>query len=191
MTSTKHQDCVRLGKIWGDITDKVKYFLRCCTNSCNGNKYKPGPSCSRSVYHYSRTVHSPLFFREIVEIQRVLPLMAAILIFKCTFSNSSLPLKPLPPPKQTVMRRWQPVTQSARSRQSCGQIEDCEQSNSTIHRINLSPVVSAIGFPNSYPLDSVIYILNNWGVMISNEVSVTLCIMVKVSALLLFVYWLV
>ena len=77
------------------------------------------------------------------------------------------------------MRRWQPVTQSARSRQSCGQIEDCEQSNSTIHRINLCPVVSAIGFPNSYPLDNVIYLLNNWGVMISNEVSVTLCIMVK------------
>ena len=50
--------------------------------------------------------------------------------------------------------RWQPVTQSARSRLSCGQIEDCEQSNSSIHRINLYPVVSAISFPNSYPLDS-------------------------------------
>ena len=31
-----------------------------------------------------QTVHSPLFFGEIVEIQRVLPLLAAILIFKCT-----------------------------------------------------------------------------------------------------------
>ena len=30
------------------------------------------------------TVHSPLFFREIVEVQRVLTLTAAILIFKCT-----------------------------------------------------------------------------------------------------------
>ena len=189
MTSTKHQDCVRLGKIWGDITDKVKYFLRCCTNSCNGNKYKPGPSCSRSGYHY-RLFTVPYFVVRLSRYSASYHKMAAILIFKCTFSNSSLPLKPPPPPKQTVMRRWQPVTQSARSRQSCGQIEDCEQSNSTIHRINLCPVVSAIGFPNSYPLDSVIYLLNNWGVMISNKVSVTLCIMVKVSALLLFVYWL-
>ena len=31
-----------------------------------------------------QTVHSPLFFREIVEIQRVLPSMAATLIFKYT-----------------------------------------------------------------------------------------------------------
>ena len=42
-----------------------------------------------------------------------------------------------------------------------------------------------------YPMDRVIYLFNNWGVMISNEVAITLCIMVKVSALLLFVYWLV
>ena len=32
----------------------------------------------------NKTVHSPLFFRKIVEILRVLPLMADILIFKCT-----------------------------------------------------------------------------------------------------------
>ena len=36
-----------------------------------------GPKCFQ-------TVHSPLFFREIFLIYRVLPLMAAILIFKCT-----------------------------------------------------------------------------------------------------------
>ena len=33
---------------------------------------------------FLQTVHSPLFFREIVEIPRVSPSIAAILIFKCT-----------------------------------------------------------------------------------------------------------
>ena len=33
---------------------------------------------------FLQTVHSPLFFREIVEIPRVSPLIAAILTFKCT-----------------------------------------------------------------------------------------------------------
>ena len=36
------------------------------------------------MYGNIKTVHSPLFFREIVQIQRVLPSMTAILIFKCT-----------------------------------------------------------------------------------------------------------
>ena len=47
--------------------------------------------------------------------------------------------------------------------------------NSAIHRINLYPVVSAIGFTNTYPLDtdlshiypmdSAIQLLNNWGLV--------------------------
>ena len=63
-----------------------------------------------------------------------LPLMAAILIFKCTEgagvgNYSFLPNRPRPPPSSfhTHTRR-QPVTQSPRSRRSYGKIEDCEES---------------------------------------------------------------
>ena len=51
------------------------------------------------------TVHSPLFFCEIAEIERVLPLMAAILIFKCSeragvgHYSRFLPNRPPPSPK--------------------------------------------------------------------------------------------
>jgi len=64
--------------------------------------------------------------------------MAAILIFKCTEGvgvgdyscrgrgarNRHCPLSSF-----DTRARWQPVTQSARSRRSYGKIEDCEQSN--------------------------------------------------------------
>ena len=50
------------------------------------------------------TVHSPLFFCEIVEIQRALQLMAAMLIFECTegagvgdYSSRFFSLPPKPP----------------------------------------------------------------------------------------------
>ena len=33
--------------------------------------------------------------------------------------------------------------------------------DNTIHRINLNPLDSATGFPNTYPLDSAIHLLNN------------------------------
>ena len=38
--------------------------------------------------------------------------------------------------------------------------------DNAIHRINLYPLNSAIGFPNTYPLDGdgiAINLLNNWG----------------------------
>ena len=41
----------------------------------------------------SETLHSPLFFREFVEIERVLPLMAAILIISRTESNLGKSIK--------------------------------------------------------------------------------------------------
>ena len=34
--------------------------------------------------------------------------------------------------------RWQPVTQSARSRRSYGKMEDCEQSNSTLAKVYMT-----------------------------------------------------
>ena len=45
---------------------------------------------SVEVINFLKIVHSPLFFREIVEIERVLPLMAAILIFSRTESNGKI-----------------------------------------------------------------------------------------------------
>ena len=53
------------------------------------------------------------------------PLMAAILIFKCTEGAG---VAPRPLSSFDTHARWQPVTQSARSRRSYGKIEDCEQS---------------------------------------------------------------
>ena len=38
---------------------------------------------------------------------------------------------------------------------------------SAIYWINLHSVDNAIGFPNSYPLDSAIQLLYNWGQMIT------------------------
>ena len=62
------------------------------------------PVSNQTSPELSQTVHSPLFFRGIVEIQRVLQLMAAILICECTEGRASgiiaLPPKPPPPPKQ-------------------------------------------------------------------------------------------
>ena len=79
------------------------------------------------------TVYSPLFFREIVWIYRVFNTVTSILIFKCTEGAgvgdySFLPHCPHPLSSFDTHARWQPVTQSARSRWSCGKIEDCEQS---------------------------------------------------------------
>ena len=82
----------------------------------------------------------PYFFPEIVEIECVLPLMAAILIFKCTegagvgdYSSrrrggEKPPNRPRPLGSFDTHVRWQPVTQSARSRRYYEKIEDCEQS---------------------------------------------------------------
>ena len=85
-----------------------------------------------------QTVHSPLFSREIFVIYRVLPLMAAVLIFKCTEGAGVGDYTCSPRGRgQTAPRllssfdthpRWHPVTHSARSRRSYGKIGDCEQS---------------------------------------------------------------
>ena len=72
--------------------------------------------------------------------------MTAILIFKCTkgagvgdyssgrgWSGGALASSqtvPRPLSSFDTHARWQPVTQSARSRRSYGEIEDCEQSTS-------------------------------------------------------------
>ena len=37
--------------------------------------------------------------------------------------------------------------------------------DNTIHRINLNPLDSATGFPNTYPVDSAIHLLNNLGLI--------------------------
>ena len=93
------------------------------------------------VLSFAQTVQSPLFFREIVEIQRVLPLMAAILILKCTAGagvgdyscrgRGQVPPKQPPPPRPLSSfdkhARWQPVRRAI-SRRSHGKIGDCEQS---------------------------------------------------------------
>ena len=35
--------------------------------------------------------------------------------------------------------------------------------NSAVHRTNLYPLDGAIGFPDTYPMDSAIQLLNKWG----------------------------
>ena len=64
------------------------------------------------------------------EIDWVLPLMAAILIFKCTEAAGVRRQAPGVRDYSSfeTHARWQPVTQSAQSRQSYGKIGDCEQS---------------------------------------------------------------
>ena len=46
-----------------------------------------------SLQNFGDTVYSPLFFHEIIEIELVLPLMAAILIFSRTESNLGMSIK--------------------------------------------------------------------------------------------------
>ena len=78
---------------------------------------------------------SPIFSWDRLDIPRLT--VTGILIFKCTegagvgdYSSGWGDEKP-PPPLSSfdTHARWQPVTQSARSRWSYGKIEDCEQSN--------------------------------------------------------------
>ena len=91
---------------------------------------------------------SPLpLFPWVVEIQRALPLMAAILIFKCTEGagvgdysfrgRGALFSRLLQLSSQTALRplsrfdthlRWPPVIQSLRSRRSYEKIRDCDKS---------------------------------------------------------------
>ena len=91
----------------------------------------------------NKTVHSPLFFQKIVEILRVLPLMAAILIFKCTeeagvgdyssrWRETNFfffpPPKPSPPPKQIRhSSKMASRNRTLQSQRSYGKIGDCEQ----------------------------------------------------------------
>ena len=106
---------------------------------------------------FLQTVHSPLFFREIVEIPRVSPLIAAILIFKCTEgagvlacskcsdsaercevkkamkSRGGLGREVRAPcylaPLPTVLNAWnRPGRPGLRSPRSYGKIGDCEHS---------------------------------------------------------------
>ena len=82
----------------------------------------------------------------------VSPLMAAILIFKCTAlagrgaRKNRLPNRPRHLSSFDTHARWQPVTQSARSRWSYGKIEDCEHSSNClnskrwiVHKLNAWP----------------------------------------------------
>ena len=61
-----------------DVLDRFENFFR--VGNFDGTKYL----LFFGWLDLSKTVHSPLFCRETVEIERVLTLMAAILIFKCT-----------------------------------------------------------------------------------------------------------
>ena len=73
---------------------------------------------------------SPIFSWDRLGIPRLT--VTGILIFKCTegagvgdYSSN----RPRPLSSFDTHARWQPVTQSARSRRSYGKIEDCEQSS--------------------------------------------------------------
>ena len=107
-----------------DVFDRFGNFFR--VGKFDGTKYL----LFFGWLDLSKTVHSPPIFRKIVEIERVLPLMAAILIFKCTegagvgdYSSRGRgserpPNRPRPLSSFDTHARWQPVTQGAGSRRS-------------------------------------------------------------------------
>ena len=79
---------------------------------------------------------SPIFSWDRLDIPRLT--VTGILIFKCTegagvgdysWGGEKPPNRPRPLSSFDTHARWQPVTQSARSRWSYGKIEDCEQSS--------------------------------------------------------------
>ena len=82
---------------------------------------------------------SPIFAWDRLDIPRLT--VTAILIFKCTAGagvggySSRGGNRPRPLSSFDTHVRWQPVTQSSRSRWSYGKIEDCEQSNSGTKRL--------------------------------------------------------
>ena len=51
------------------------------------------------------------------------------MLLQSLYFSRFLPNRPRPLSSFDTHARWQPVTQSARSRRSYGKIEDCEQSN--------------------------------------------------------------
>ena len=44
-----------------------------------------------------------------------------------------------------------------------------QEMDNAIQRINHYPLTMAISFPNTYPVDSAIQPLNNWGLMFKDE----------------------
>ena len=83
--------------------------------------------------HRDKTVHSPLFFRKIVEIEQFAS--RAAILDEC--QKSSFDTHP----------RWLPVTQSARSRRYYGKMGGCEQSTSRFegNKINCFPKDQPLG----------------------------------------------
>ena len=70
---------------------------------------------NRRLWTVYDTLHSPLFFREIVEIERVLPLMAAILIFSRTESNLGKSIKSTPAPSVHLKIKMAAINGKTRS----------------------------------------------------------------------------
>ena len=66
-----------------------------------------------------------------------------------THVSRFLPNRPRPLSSFDTHARWQPVTQSARSRRSYGKIEDCEQSKILVYRLTSQLNLQRVIFPNS------------------------------------------
>ena len=62
------------------------------------------------------------------------------MLLQSLYFSRFLPNRPRPLSSFDTHARWQPVTQSARSRWSYGKIEDCEQSNANLQKAKMKIV---------------------------------------------------
>ena len=102
--------------------------------------FSNGTHAARFFYFEIGCSQSPIFWWDRLDIPRLT--VTAILIFKCAEGRASgiiarimTQVFPRSLSSFDTHARWQPVTQSARSRWSYGKIEDCEQSNYEITSI--------------------------------------------------------
>ena len=69
-------------------------------------------------------------------VQRAPWTRAVMMLLQSLYFSLFLPNRPRPLSSFDTHARWQPVTQSARSRRSYGKIEDCEQSIESLFKQN-------------------------------------------------------
>ena len=148
--------CALLGREWGSVwklachiiekRSQLPSFSYSCVQkasycdenlrgqSLNGHERRWGDPRHAFQRRWQLDCSQSPFFREIIEIERVLPLMAAILIFKCTERQVRLKMAAINDKARSISTisrkktedceqcRWQPVCQSTTRRGSLNKV---------------------------------------------------------------------
>ena len=93
------------------------------STTCQCRQFRLNPLSTQINIYCLMTNQKPALL-----VQRAPWTRAAMMLLQSLYFSRFLPNRPRPLSSFDTHARWQPVTQSARSRRSYGKIEDCEQS---------------------------------------------------------------